>query len=385
MQTPQSIIMNPLSDHRISSVLSDITNRTTKSHFSEKNYNGLMYDNTVSNVPDLNQSSRSINQKKVQQRSLSTICQVVTDLTIRLDQPKKSINSKFYQHGSDNTMVLGEMHEMFNRSSHSSYLHDGDATHDRVLFLWCSDVVSRKLGHCTPSQGELCYLRLLLTKVQGPKDYTEIRTVNNVVYPTFREACYALGLLDDDNEYIDVIKEASLWASGSYLRHFFTSGFFFLHGFGGTGKTFIWKALTTSIRSKCGIILNVASSGIVATLLPSDRIAHSSFNDLYDTKYLNSIKCSGMPHHKLVSKVGVLVILIRNINQASGLCNGTRLQITQLGKNVIKAKAVNDTSVGEDILIHRMDMNPPESKLPFKMTRRKFPIIVSFAMTINKS
>ncbi|KAI9077949.1 hypothetical protein K1719_040078 [Acacia pycnantha] len=80
-----------------------------------------------------------------------------------------------------------------------------------------------RIGHCTPAQGELYYLRLLLTKVRGPKNYTDIRTVNNVVFPTFREACYAYGLLDDDNEYIDAIKEASLWASGNYLRQFFTS------------------------------------------------------------------------------------------------------------------------------------------------------------------
>ncbi|KAI9113604.1 hypothetical protein K1719_015531 [Acacia pycnantha] len=32
-----------------------------------------------------------------------------------------------------------------------------------------------------------------------------------------------------------------------------------------------------------------------------------------------------------------------------------------------------------------MDMNPSECKLPFTLTRRQFPIIVSFAMTINKS
>ncbi|KAI9082257.1 hypothetical protein K1719_035680 [Acacia pycnantha] len=78
-------------------------------------------------------------------------------------------------------------------------------------------------------------------------------------------------------------------------------------------------------------------------------------------------------------------MLIRNIDQAAGMCNGTRLQISQLGKNVIKAKALNGTSIGEEILIHRMDMNPSETKLPFNMTRRQFPIIISFAMTINKS
>ncbi|KAI9111319.1 hypothetical protein K1719_017731 [Acacia pycnantha] len=56
----------------------------------------------------------------------------------------------------------------------------------------------------------------------------------------------------------------------------------------------------------------------------------------------------------------------------AGLYNGTRLQITQLGKNVVKAKALNGTSAGEEILIHRMDMNPSETTLPFKMTRRQF-------------
>ena len=30
-------------------------------------------------------------------------------------------------------------------------------------------------------------------------------------------------------------------------------------------------------------------------------------------------------------------------------------------------------------------MNPSITKLPFNMTRRQFPIIISFAMTINKS
>ena len=34
---------------------------------------------------------------------------------------------------------------------------------------------------------------------------------------------------------------------------------------------------------------------------------------------------------------------------------------------------------------HRMDMNPSDAKLPFKMNRRQFPIIISFAMKINKS
>ncbi|XP_022019109.1 uncharacterized protein LOC110919137 [Helianthus annuus] len=47
-------------------------------------------------------------------------------------------------------------------------------------------------------------------KVKGPRSFEEIRTVNGQLFPTFRDACYAMGLLDDDNEYVEAIKEASL-------------------------------------------------------------------------------------------------------------------------------------------------------------------------------
>jgi ATP-dependent DNA helicase PIF1 len=39
-------------------------------------------------------------------------------------------------------------------------------------------------------------------------------------------------------------------------------GVFFLHGYGGTGKTFMWRTLASALRSKHEIVLTVASSGI---------------------------------------------------------------------------------------------------------------------------
>ena len=54
-------------------------------------------------------------------------------------------------------------------------------------------------------------------------------------------------------------------------------GVFFLYGYGGTGKTYIWKTLSAAIRCKGEIVLNVASSGIASLLLPGGRTAHSRF------------------------------------------------------------------------------------------------------------
>nr|KAJ0187763.1 hypothetical protein LSAT_V11C900487590 [Lactuca sativa] len=56
-----------------------------------------------------------------------------------------------------------------------------------------------------------------------PKCFADIRTVNGHVCATFRDTCYALGLLEDDKEYIDAIEEASHSRSGYYLRYLFAS------------------------------------------------------------------------------------------------------------------------------------------------------------------
>jgi ATP-dependent DNA helicase PIF1 len=54
-------------------------------------------------------------------------------------------------------------------------------------------------------------------------------------------------------------------------------GVFFLHGYGGTGKTFMWRTLASSLRSQSEIVITVASSGIASLLLPGGRTAHSKF------------------------------------------------------------------------------------------------------------
>ncbi|XP_071698423.1 ATP-dependent DNA helicase RRM3-like isoform X2 [Rutidosis leptorrhynchoides] len=91
---------------------------------------------------------------------------------------------------------------------------------------WTKLVGQRTVGRINfvpPKSGECYYLRILLNKVKGPTSFEDIRTVNGIVYDTFKEACYALGLLSDDREYIASIKETHEWASGDHCRSLFVS------------------------------------------------------------------------------------------------------------------------------------------------------------------
>ncbi|KAI3837119.1 hypothetical protein MKW92_035174 [Papaver armeniacum] len=54
-------------------------------------------------------------------------------------------------------------------------------------------------------------------------------------------------------------------------------GLFFVYGSGGTGKTYLWNTIISSLRARSKIVLAVASSGIASLLLPGGRTAHSWF------------------------------------------------------------------------------------------------------------
>ncbi|XP_042954753.1 uncharacterized protein LOC122291181 [Carya illinoinensis] len=58
---------------------------------------------------------------------------------------------------------------------------------------------------------------------------------------------------------------------------------FFVDGPGGTGKTFLYKALLAAVRSRKLVALATASSGVAASILPGGRTAHSRFKIPLDT------------------------------------------------------------------------------------------------------
>lgn len=108
-------------------------------------------------------------------------------------------------------------------------------------------------------------------------------------------------------------------------------------------------------------------------------------NDIHTPEFLNTIVASGLPAHRLKLKVGIPIMLLRNIDHSSGLCNGTRLILTRMGKYVLEAVVLSGSNRGLKVYIPRLSLTPSDPRIPFKFQRRQFPLMVCFAMTINKS
>ncbi|KAK9666496.1 hypothetical protein RND81_14G188700 [Saponaria officinalis] len=82
----------------------------------------------------------------------------------------------------------------------------------------------------------------------------------------------------------------------------------------------------------------------------------------YSTEYLNSLNLQGMP----------------------GLCNGTRLIVTHLGKFIVESNIITGSKVGNKVLIPRIVMTTTNRRIPFVLKRRQYPLKPCYAMTINK-
>lgn len=139
-------------------------------------------------------------------------------------------------------------------------------------------------------------------------------------------------------------------------------------------------------------------NAIIVDKIPGEAVSYYSLDEAEDfggtdaqknaafpIEYLNSISIAGMPPHELKLKVGVVVMLIRNLNQTLWLCNGTRMMVTKCLKNCVQCEVICGIFVGTRHFIPRMELCPTDSRLPFKLIRKQIPIQICYAMTINKS
>ncbi|KEH17653.1 PIF1-like helicase [Medicago truncatula] len=136
-------------------------------------------------------------------------------------------------------------------------------------------------------------------------------------------------------------------------------------------------------------VLNLMSGDVrvyySSNIFDRSEIHDNNIVEVLTPEFLSSLCTSGLPNHKIKLKVGAPIMLLRNLDQSEGLCNGTRLIVTKLTTHVLEAKIMGGNHHGNIIYIPRMDMSPSQSPWPFKLNKRQFSIVVSYSMTINKS
>ncbi|CAN1725638.1 ATP-dependent DNA helicase PIF1 [Linum perenne] len=147
---------------------------------------------------------------------------------------------------------------------------------------------------------------------------------------------------------------------------------------------------TNAVVSEINDYLLEQIKGEVHTYFSADSLATTGSNkdalDMdYPLEFLNSLSFSGVPEHGLQLKPFCTVMLLRNLNPSVGLCNGTRILLTNLGNHLLRGIIIGGTMEGTVVAIPRIVLDVKDTKWPFILKRRQFPIRLCYAMTINKS
>jgi hypothetical protein len=108
-----------------------------------------------------------------------------------------------------------------------------------------------------------------------------------------------------------------------------------------------------------------------ATVFYSFDLVDDDERNNYPQDFLNSITPNGLPPHELRIKINCPLILLRNLDPRSGLCNGTHLVVRAVDKHILDVEIINDTHAEDRVFIPRNSLSPSKDMShPFKFKRK---------------
>lgn len=103
-------------------------------------------------------------------------------------------------------------------------------------------------------------------------------------------------------------------------------------------------------------------------------------------EFAKKLKLFGLPPPLLEIKRGSIVVRLHNINKICGLFNGTSLILDDIiNKHILKATVANGDTMGSTYFIPMIALKQPDGEFSFRWQRKKFPVRLAFATTVNKS
>lgn len=113
-----------------------------------------------------------------------------------------------------------------------------------------------------------------------------------------------------DLELYETLNNEQRFAFDEIMDHVLQkkSKVFFIDGPGGTGKTYLYRALLAKVRSMKLIAIATATSGIAASIMPDGRTAHSRFKipiNIQEDTMCNFSKQSGTA--KLLNRSSLII------------------------------------------------------------------------------
>ncbi|XP_040370817.1 uncharacterized protein LOC112188576 isoform X2 [Rosa chinensis] len=141
----------------------------------------------------------------------------------------QSLDSVLSNKCSKDTMLTGwfKANELYSDAKTLTYAEfPSKFVWDRQKSLWKPRKQGYSIGRIANvyhTASELYYLRMLLNVQKGCSSYAAVRTIDNILYPSYQDAYRALGLLGDDKEWSEALINTSYTASCSEIRHLFVT------------------------------------------------------------------------------------------------------------------------------------------------------------------